>query len=55
MVPRVLFKPPAEAARQLVMLLSPPDVPPDPIAQGFFELMLGSQFRSEQLAPRLTD
>lgn len=55
MLPRVLFKPPPEAARGLVDLLSPPDSPPDRFWLEFFELVLTSQFRGEQNAPPLRD
>jgi pimeloyl-ACP methyl ester carboxylesterase len=55
MIPRVLLRPPAEAARQLVALLSPPDLPADPFNQEFLELMLASRFRSERAAPLLSD
>jgi pimeloyl-ACP methyl ester carboxylesterase len=55
MIPRILFKPPAEAARGLAALLSPPDLPPDPFTLEIFELMLTSRFRSEQNAPPLSD
>lgn len=55
MLPRLLFKPPRVAARGLLDLLSPPALAPDPFFLEFFELMLTSQFRSEQNAPRLKD
>ncbi len=55
MLPRVLFKPPAEAARGLLDLLSPPDSPPDPFFLEFFELTISSRFRSEQNPPVLSD
>jgi pimeloyl-ACP methyl ester carboxylesterase len=54
-VPRVLFKPPSQAARGLLELLSPPDQQLDPFFLGFFELILSSGFRSEPMAPRLGD
>jgi pimeloyl-ACP methyl ester carboxylesterase len=55
MIPRVLFKPSAEAARGLATLLSPPNEPPAPFAIEIFELMLTSRFRSEQSATLLSD
>jgi len=55
LLPRVLFKPPAEAARQLLALLSPPDLPPDPFYLEFFELIMSSGFRAEPNAPRVGD
>lgn len=55
MLPRVLFRPPAEAARQLLALLSPPDLPPDPFWLEFLELTLRTRFRSEKNAPKLSD
>jgi pimeloyl-ACP methyl ester carboxylesterase len=55
MLPRVLFKPPPQVARGLVDLLSPPGSPPDQFWLEFFELVLTSQFRGEQNAPRLRD
>jgi pimeloyl-ACP methyl ester carboxylesterase len=51
MLPRILFKPPPEAARGMLALLSPPDLPPDPFLLEFFELIFASRFRSEQNAP----
>jgi pimeloyl-ACP methyl ester carboxylesterase len=55
MIPRSLFKPPEEIARGLLDLLSPPDAPPDPLFLAFFELIIKSGFRSEQMAPALED
>jgi pimeloyl-ACP methyl ester carboxylesterase len=54
MIPRSLFKPPEEVARGLLELLSPPDAPPDPFYLAFFELIVVSGFRSEQMAPALS-
>jgi pimeloyl-ACP methyl ester carboxylesterase len=42
-------------AERLVELLSPPDLPPDPFYVEFFELILRSKFKGEQVAPRLPD
>jgi pimeloyl-ACP methyl ester carboxylesterase len=55
MIPRSLFKPPEEIARGLLDLLSPPDAPPDPLFLAFFELIIKSGFRSEQMAPALSN
>lgn len=55
MIPRSLFKSPQEIARALLELLSPPDLPPDPFFLKFFELIVSSGFRSEQMAPALSD
>jgi pimeloyl-ACP methyl ester carboxylesterase len=55
MLPRSFFKPPAEVARGLLELLSPPDAPLDPFLLEFFELIVSSGFRSEQMAPALND
>jgi pimeloyl-ACP methyl ester carboxylesterase len=55
MIPRSLFKPPGEIARGLLELLSPPDAPPDPFYLAFFELIIKSGFRSEQMAPALSE
>jgi pimeloyl-ACP methyl ester carboxylesterase len=54
MIPRSLFKPPEAIARGLLELLSPPDLPPDPFLLAFFELIVVSGFRSEQMAPALS-
>jgi pimeloyl-ACP methyl ester carboxylesterase len=54
MLPRILFKPPAEAARAMLELVSAPGVPPDPFFLDLFELMIRS-FRSERLVPALSD
>jgi len=55
MMARSLFKSQEEMARGLLDLLSPPDLPPDPFYLAFFELILRSGFRSEQMAPALDD
>ena len=54
MLPRVLFKPPAEAARAMVGVVSPPDVPPDLFFLELLELTL-RYFRSESAAPVMGD
>jgi pimeloyl-ACP methyl ester carboxylesterase len=54
MLPRILFKPPPEAARAMLALVSAPDVPPDPFFLELFELMI-RYFRSEALVPALRD
>jgi pimeloyl-ACP methyl ester carboxylesterase len=54
MLPRIVFKPPEEMARQLVALVSPPDVPPDPFFLELTELMV-RYFRSEQAPPVIND
>ncbi|MGB2964856.1 MAG: alpha/beta hydrolase [Anaerolineales bacterium] len=46
---------PPEIAENLVKLLSPPDLPPDPFYVEFFELILTSKFRSEPISPRIRD
>jgi len=55
MLPGILLKPPAAAARNLVAQVSPPDLPADPFFLQFFELMLTSRFISEMSGPLLTD
>jgi pimeloyl-ACP methyl ester carboxylesterase len=55
MIPRSLFKSPEGIARGLLELLSPPDSPPDPFFLAFFELIVVSGFRSEQMAPALSE
>jgi len=55
MIPRSLSKSPEEIARGLLELLSPPDSPLDPFFLEFFELIVRSDFRSEQMAPVLTN
>ena len=54
MLPRVLFKPPAEAAREMLAIISAPDVPPDPFFLELLELML-RYFRSEAAVPAMSD
>jgi pimeloyl-ACP methyl ester carboxylesterase len=54
MLPRVLFKPPAEAAKVMVALVNPPDVPIDPFFMELLELML-QYYRSEAAAPVMSD
>jgi pimeloyl-ACP methyl ester carboxylesterase len=55
MVPRMLFKTPDEMAQGLLAMVSAPGVPVDPFWLGYFQLILESGFRSEQLAPALRD
>jgi pimeloyl-ACP methyl ester carboxylesterase len=54
MLPRVLFKSPAEAAREMLAVVSAPDVPPDPFFLELFELMM-RHFRSEAIVPAMSD
>jgi pimeloyl-ACP methyl ester carboxylesterase len=54
MLPRVLFKPPAEAAREMLAIVSAPDVPPNPFFLELLELML-RYFRSEAAVPAMSD
>ncbi len=54
MLPRVLFKPPAEVARQTLASLSPPDVPLDPHFLELFELIT-SHYRGEPIPTVLSD
>jgi pimeloyl-ACP methyl ester carboxylesterase len=54
-VTRSVNKDPRVIAERLVELLSPPDLPADPFYIDFFELILTSKFRGEQIAPRITD
>jgi pimeloyl-ACP methyl ester carboxylesterase len=54
MLPRVLFKPPAEAAREMLAIVSAPDVPPNPFFLELLELML-RYFRSEAAVPAMRD
>ena len=54
MLPRVMFKPPAEAAREMLAMVSAPDVPPDPFFLELFKLML-RHFRSEAIVPAMSD
>lgn len=50
-----LNKDPKVVAERLVEVLSPPDLPADPFYLEFFELILTSKFKGEQIAPRLKD
>ena len=54
-VSRSLSKNPKVIAERLVELLSPPNQPVDPFYAEFFELILTSKFRGEQIAPRIDD
>jgi pimeloyl-ACP methyl ester carboxylesterase len=54
MLPRVLFKPPTEAAREMLAIVSAPDVPPNPFFLELLELML-RYFRSEAAVPAMRD
>jgi len=54
-VTRSVNKDPRVIAERLVELLSPPDLPADPFYIDFFELILTSKFRGEQVAPRISD
>ena len=54
MLPRVLFKSPAEAAREMLAIVSAPDVPPNPFFLELLELML-RYFRSEAAVPAMRD
>ena len=54
-VTRSLNKDPKVVAERLVEVLSPPDLPADPFYLEFFELILTSKFKGEQIAPRLKD
>jgi pimeloyl-ACP methyl ester carboxylesterase len=54
MLPRVLFKPTAKAAREMLAIVSAPDVPPNPFFLDLLELML-RHFRSEAAVPAMTD
>jgi pimeloyl-ACP methyl ester carboxylesterase len=53
-LPRVLFKPPEEVARQMVAAVSAPDEPPNPFFLELLEMML-RHFRSEAAPPVLRD
>lgn len=52
-ITRSLHKNPSVIAERLLELLSPPDLPLDPFYLAFFELILTSKFRAEQIAPRI--
>jgi pimeloyl-ACP methyl ester carboxylesterase len=54
MIPRILFKPPEEGAREMLAMVSAPDVPADPFFLELFELMM-RHFRSEALVPAMSD
>jgi pimeloyl-ACP methyl ester carboxylesterase len=54
MLPRVLFKPPAEAARAMMAIIFPPDVPPDPFFLELLEMTL-RYFRMEAATPAMID
>jgi pimeloyl-ACP methyl ester carboxylesterase len=54
LIPRVIFKSTAEAAREMLALVSAPDLPPDPFFLEMFELML-RHFRGERGVPTLSD
>ena len=54
LVPKVLFKPTEQAAREMLAAVSAPGVPEDSFFLELFELML-RHFRSEALAPVLSD
>jgi len=52
---RSLGKNPRVIAERLAEMLSPPNLQPDPFYVEFFELILTTKFRGEQIAPRLSD
>lgn len=54
-VVRSLGREPKLIAEKLVELISPPDQPADQFYVEFFELILTSKFRGEQIAPRISD
>jgi pimeloyl-ACP methyl ester carboxylesterase len=54
MVPYLAFRPPAEAARRFMALLSPPGSIPDPSDMELFDLLM-AHFRLEQNPPTLRD
>jgi pimeloyl-ACP methyl ester carboxylesterase len=54
LLPRVLFKPTEEAAKEMLATVSAPDVPSDPFFLELFELMM-RYFRSEAIVPVLSD
>lgn len=54
LIPRVLFKSTSEVAREMLALVSPPGLPPDPLFLEMFELML-RHFRDERSVPTLSD
>jgi pimeloyl-ACP methyl ester carboxylesterase len=53
-LPKVLFKPPEDAAKEMLAIVSAPDVPPNPLFLELLELML-RYFRSEAAVPRMSD
>ena len=55
MLPRMLFRSRDEMARGLLAMVSAPDLPADPFWLAYFQLIIESGFRSEQMAPRLDD
>lgn len=54
MLPKVLFKPPEQASKVMVDIISPPGVPLDPFFLELLELTM-RYFRSEPAAPVLSD
>ena len=54
-VVRSLGRDPKLIAEKLVELISPPDQPADQFYVEFFELILTSKFKGEQIAPRISD
>ena len=54
MLPRVLFKSPAEAARAMMAIVFPPDVLPDPFFRELLEMTL-QYFRMEAATPAMSD
>lgn len=54
-ITRSLNKDPKVVADRLVEMLSPPDLSVDSFNHEFFELILRSKFKGEQIAPRLKD
>jgi pimeloyl-ACP methyl ester carboxylesterase len=54
-VVRSLGRDPKLIADKLVELISPPDQPADQFYVEFFELILSSKFRAEQIAPRISN
>jgi pimeloyl-ACP methyl ester carboxylesterase len=54
MLPRVMFKKPEEAAREMLAIVSAPDVPPNPLFLDLLELML-RYFNSEAVVPAMSD
>jgi pimeloyl-ACP methyl ester carboxylesterase len=54
MIPRVLFKPPEQAAKEMLSIVNAPNVPADPFFLELFELLL-RYVRSESAPPVLRD